>query len=312
MIDFAAEGFIVDTSPQNSEGWHAARRGVCTGSNTSAMRARSDGLANKQQRAFVAALRAGQDEATALAAAGYKAKPKIDDLDAHVKGTAPKEWTDTAKTYAMDVAREMEGGELPAFFEGGAARMGHEQEPHGATAYEAKTGRELETIGFVCTGDRRFGCSIDRMVVGVRAAVEIKTMVSSATLFKAVVGGDISEYLDQCLFAMWLLTLEWIDLCLWCPDLNYLHVVRIERNEELLQALQDDVVAFGKLVDQHAAKLRAVMSGEPLPVADLPMVEEVTPTAAPAPAPNKKAAKAKTLAPATTTAAPVAIAVPSF
>jgi hypothetical protein len=137
-------------------------------------------------------------------------------------------------------------------------------------------------------------------------------MVSSATLFKAVVGGDISEYLDQCLFAMWLLTLEWIDLCLWCPDLNYLHVVRIERNEELLQALQDDVVAFGKLVDQHAAKLRAVMSGEPLPVADLPMVEEITPTAAPAPAPNKKAAKAKTLAPATTTAAPVAIAVPTF
>ncbi len=285
MIDFALEGLIHDTSPQNSEGWYAARRGVKTGSNASAMRARTDGL-TKQQRKYVEALRAGHDSDAALDIAGYKNKPKIESLDDHVKGTVAKEWTDTAKTYAMDVAREMEGGQLPTFGEGGAARMGHEQEPMAAIAYTARTDRELEAVGFISTTDRSFGCSIDRLVVGVRAAVEIKTMVSSVTLFKVVVMGDISEYLDQCLFAMWLLTLEWIDLCLWCPDLNYLHVVRITRDEEQIQALQDDILAFAELVEQYSAKLRAVLAGEPVPADPAKAAAPVIKSArSPAPAP---------------------------
>ena len=295
IATFQAEGLIVDTSPQNSEGWYAARRGVKTGSNTAAMRSRSDGL-TKQQRSYVEALRRGLDSDAAMEVAqpAYKNKPKIDNLDGHVKRTVALEWTDTAKTYAMDVSRELEGGELPAFGEGGAARMGHEQEPFAAIAYTAQTGLELETVGFIATADRSFGCSIDRLVMGVRAAVEIKTMVSSTTLFKAVVGGDISEYLDQCLFAMWMLTLEWIDLCLWCPDLNYLHVVRIHRDEDQIQALQDDVVAFAALVDQYSDKLRAVLSGEPVP-ADPP--KPAPPAPVPAAATKKAAAPAAKPAP---------------
>lgn len=296
-IDFEREGLIVDPSPQNSEGWHAARRGIPTGSNAQAMRARTDGL-TKQQRKYVEALRKGLDADAAKELAGYVNKPKIENLDSHVKGTVEKEWTDGARTYSMDVARELEGGEVPTFGEGGAARMGHEQEEFAAIAYTAQTGLELHTIGFIYTADRGFGCSIDRLVAGVRAAVEIKTMVSSAQLFKVVVGGDISEFRDQCLFAMWMLTLEWIDLCLWCPDLNYLHVIRITRDEDELQALQDDVVAFRALVDQHAEKLRAVLSGEPVPAAAPKAVASSPAVAKPAPAAAPKAAPSPIPAPA--------------
>ena len=285
IIDFTAEGLILDTSPQNSAGWYAARRGIPTGSNAAAMRSRTNGL-TKQQNRYVEALRRGTDNDAALALAGYKNKPKIDNLDDHVKGKVGLEWTETAKTYAMDVARELEGGEVPTFGEGAAARMGHEQEPMAAIAYTAQTGLELDEVGFIYTADRGFGCSIDRLVSGVRAAVEIKTMVSSSTLFKVVVGGDISEYVDQCLFAMWLLTLEWIDLCLWCPDLNYLHVVRINRDEEKIQALQDDVVAFRALVDQHADALRAVLLGQSAPVDPPKPVAKPAPSPAPAAAPK--------------------------
>ncbi len=194
--------------------------------------------------------------------------------------------------YAMDVARERCGGKAAPVYQNAAMRMGSEEEQFAAIEYVARTGREVETVGFITTDDGKFGVSLDRKL-GDGAAIEIKTMVSSATLFKAMVDGDISEYRDQCLFAMWLLRLQWVDLCLWAPDLpNPLHVIRIERKEDEIQALEDDMVAFERLVCQYEAKLRARMG----------MARETPPwdtaSAVPAPTPTAPAAPARTTAPA--------------
>lgn len=295
---FDLDGLVHCDAPQNSEAWYAARRGAITGSNAAAVR-RSDGL-TKQQRIYVDAQRIDKKtEAEARALAEYKNKPTFAGLDAALAGTLAKVFTETAKTYAMDVAREREGGQLPTFGEGGAARMGHEQEPMAAIAYTAQTDRELVEVGFIKTADGLFGCSVDRLVAGQRAATEIKTMVSSATLFKAIVSGDISEYLDQCLFALWHLTLDWIDLCLWSPDLNHIHIVRIERDEEQIQALEDDLMAFADLVAEYRDRLRVAMGRPPLRQVVEPTAIAVQ-AAAPAPAAPK------------TTAAPAAIPAPAF
>lgn len=121
------------------------------------------------------------------------------------------------------------------------------------------------------------------------AAIEVKTMVSSQTLFKAMVDGDISEYRDQCVFAMWMLRLDWVDLCLWAPDLpNPLLVIRINRDEDEIQRLEDDMLAFDKLVSEYEAKLRkrlALPAGTFGPADDLaapPWTEPAAPAAAPA------------------------------
>ena len=99
-------------------------------------------------------------------------------------------------------------------------------------------------------------------------------MVSSATLFKAMVDEDISEYRDQCLGGMWLLGLEWCDLCLWCPDLKALHVIRIERDDDAIDLLERDLLAFDKLVEELRVKLRRRLHPEP---ATAP-IREATPT----------------------------------
>ena len=119
-------------------------------------------------------------------------------------------------------------------------------------------------------------------------------MVSSQTLFKAMVDGDISEYRDQCLFAMWMLRLDWVDLCLWAPDLpNPLLVIRINRDEAEIQGLEDDLMAFDKMVNEYEEKLRKRMA---LPADDLaapPWADTylpVTPAAMPAPARTTTAA----------------------
>lgn len=179
--------------------------------------------------------------------------------------------------YAMDTARERVGGTVPSVFQNAAMRTGHEEEPFAAIAYFAETGMEVEEVGFITTHDGKFGCSLDRRVIGAKAAIEIKTMVSSATLFRAVVEGDVSDYRDQCLFALWLLSLDWIDLCLWSPDLpRQLHIVHIARDENEVERFEADMVAFERLVSQYEAKLRAAMEASEsesvpsLPWEDLP------------------------------------------
>lgn len=185
--------------------------------------------------------------------------------------------------YAMDTARERCGGKAAPVYQNAAMRMGSEEEQFAAIEYMARTGRALSEAFFITTDDRKFGLSLDRWVDR-EAAIEVKTMVSSATLFKAMVEGDISEYRDQCVFALWVLRLQWVDLCLWAPDLpNPLKVIRITRDEAEIQRLEDDMVAFDRLVCQYEASLRKAMGADPAAAPPWEAPAAPTPAASPAP-----------------------------
>ena len=193
----------------------------------------------------------------------------------------------TCLAYAMDVARErIPGGTVMAVFQNAAMKMGQTEEPVARMLREAETGELIEEAGFITTDDRIFGVSVDGLIAP-KGVWECKTMVSSATLFTAMVDGDISEYLDQCNGAMWLLGRDWVDLSLWCPDLQKLHTVRINRDDEAIQRLEDDLMAFARLVDQYEAKLRALLAPA---AAEPPPWVEATPAAAAPAAPVTKAA----------------------
>lgn len=156
--------------------------------------------------------------------------------------------------YAMDVAREREGGEPLQAFANGAMRIGTEQEPYARAVYERKTGRIVEEAGFITTPDRLFGVSVDGLV-GDDGIIEIKTMVSSDTLFTAFVNGDISAYLDQCNGAMWLLGRKWVDLVLWVHDLGRMKVIRIERDDNQIEALESDLMEFERMTTKYQGVL---------------------------------------------------------
>lgn len=237
----------------NTPEWMEARRGVITASRAKDAR-RSDGLTS-QQRTYVNAIKAGRSEAAAREAAGYKATPKAEAVEKAIAGTLVPVFGESAHTYAKELARERLGGHEPEGFQGLSQRIGHEEEQFAAIEYIARTGHVLESAFFVTTEDRKFGMTPDRWVSGRAGFLEIKTMVSSTTLFKAMVDGDIDEYRDQCLFGLWHFTLPWADLGLWCPDLSALGVKRITRDEEELQAFEDDMVAFDGLVEDYVRKL---------------------------------------------------------
>ena len=161
--------------------------------------------------------------------------------------------------YAMDTARERLGGSAPAKFQNAAMRTGTEQEAFARRAYESQTGNLVEEVGFYTTEDGLFGLSPDGLIDD-DGVLEIKTMVSSDTLFTAVGDGDISEYIDQCLGYLWLLGRQWVDLVLWAPDLKdlglELTIKRITRDEAAIEALEADLMAFAELVKTYETKLR--------------------------------------------------------
>lgn len=162
--------------------------------------------------------------------------------------------------YALDVARERCGGKAAEKFQNAAMRFGTEQEPEARAAYEARTGNVVFEAGFFRTQDGYFGGSVDGLIDD-DGVLEIKTMVSSDTLFKAMVDGDISEYIDQINGYLWLLGRKWVDLVLWAPDLAdigmQMTVIRVERDEAAIEALESDLMGFLRLVKEHEAKLRA-------------------------------------------------------
>lgn len=169
--------------------------------------------------------------------------------------------------YAYDIARERCGGMAPAKFQNAAMRIGTEQEAPAVRMYEVRTGYLTEEVGFFTTEDGLFGLSPDRLIDD-DGVLEVKTLVSSATLFTALAEGDVSEYMDQCLGYLWLLGRQWVDLVLWVPDLQHMTVKRITRDENAIEALEADLIAFAKIVaDNEAALRRALGQTQPAPVA---------------------------------------------
>lgn len=160
--------------------------------------------------------------------------------------------------YAMDIARERIGGSAPSKFQNAAMRTGTEQEPFARAMYEARTGHMVDEAGFYLSDDAVFGLSPDGLIDD-DGVLEIKTMVSSDTLFTAVADGDLSAYMDQCLGYLWLLGRQWVDLVLWAPDLDLMAIHRIHRDEDAIEKLESDLMAFARLVTQYETTLRAAI-----------------------------------------------------
>lgn len=162
--------------------------------------------------------------------------------------------------YAMDTARERVGGTVPPKYQNAAMKEGQVQEPHARMAYEALTGNLVREVGFITTDDGLFGLSPDGLIDD-DGVLEVKTMVSSDTLFTAVADGDISAYADQCNGYLWLLGRQWVDLVLWAPDLESIGlsmtIHRIHRDESAIEALEADLVAFAKRVQGYELALRS-------------------------------------------------------
>lgn len=162
--------------------------------------------------------------------------------------------------YACQVALErISGKPADATFENWQMREGNAQEPYARAGYEARTGAFVDEVGAFATDDDLFLYSPDG-VIGSDGLLEVKSLFSPERIVTIVGNGDVSDFIDQCMFGLWLTGRQWIDLVIWTPALNHMAIHRITRNEDAIEALEADLMAFARLVTQYETTLRAALA----------------------------------------------------
>ena len=209
---------ILHTAPQGSPEWHAARAGVITASMFATCRQK---------------LKSGPSKGEFAAAAG---------------------------DYAFRLAVERISGQpLDEGFETWAMRRGHELEPAARLEHELAIGVVVQPAGFVTTDDNLFGASADGLI-GEDGGAEYKCLVDPSRLRRVLLTGDISEFMDQVQGGMWITGRRWWDFCIYCPALEPIGLQlwhrRVERDDNYIDAMEMDLIAFERLVSENERALR--------------------------------------------------------
>lgn len=170
------------------------------------------------------------------------------------------DFTQAAKKYAFTLAIErISGKPLNEGFETWQMKRGHELEPMARARHEEEAGVIVETAGFVTTDDSCFGASADGLI-GNDGGSEYKALVSPDSLMPVLLDDDIAEYMDQIQGCMWITGRKWWHYGLYCPaladiklDLYWKHIAR---DDDYIEAMERDLIAFRALVLQYESTLR--------------------------------------------------------
>jgi len=275
---------IEHKAPQGTPEWKQARAGCITASTFSLIRAMVGGL-TEQQALYVEAIKKGATVAEAIVAASYKAKPKAASIDRALAGERVADFSDTAKALAFRLAIErISGVPLDEGYETWAMARGHELEPQARAKHEEITGDMVREVGFVTTDDGWFGASADGFRFANDNGCEYKCFISPEKLRAILLDGDITEVMDQCQGGMWLTGAKAWEFGLYCPALAPIGrdftLIVIERDDDYIEAMERDLVAFRALVMDYEARLRA--GGKPTAVpAPTPAIQAAPPPEAP-------------------------------
>lgn len=171
--------------------------------------------------------------------------------------------TETSDAYARLLATErIYGAPLDDTFETWSMRRGRELEPVARSLYEVRYGRVVMEAGITLTDDRLFGYSTDGEVSGEEGGAEIKAPSATDKVAGVWLDPDpiIAEYIDQCQGGMWINRWKWIDLIVYTPWLasvgRDLFVRRIHRDDDYINALELDLIAFSRRVKAIETALR--------------------------------------------------------
>ncbi len=165
-----------------------------------------------------------------------------------------------AKAYAFRVAVErISGVPLDEGFQNLAMRRGNDLEPEARATYELRTGTFVDRAGFVETDCGKFGASADGLIDD-DGGIEIKCLIDPDRIKKVLLTGDISEFTDQIQGCMWICERQWWHFVLYVPALKsidkHLFIRHVSRDDAYIDAMQDDLYEFDRLVSANEETLR--------------------------------------------------------
>lgn len=172
----------------------------------------------------------------------------------------------TRRNYRVQIVTEiLTGLATEPGFQSKEMTWGTEHEAEARIAYEVQADTMVEPVGFVChpTKDRR-GASPDGLIgfngETVEGLVEIKCPNSSTHIDYILANEVPSDYQPQMLWQMACTGAQWCDFVSFDPRLPedlQLFVIRFNRDQARIDAMEAEVLAFLDEVDQTLASLKA-------------------------------------------------------
>jgi putative phage-type endonuclease len=149
----------------------------------------------------------------------------------------PIEQAATAMAVIVEAAVEYVTG-IRKDFENAATAHGTELEPVAIAAYEKAEGNEVAGTGFI--PKEKFGGSPDGLV-GTDGIIEVKCPYNPVNHAMTVLTGEVpKQYRFQVQGNLWVTGRKWCDFISYSedfPDKSKLKVIRVERDEEMIERL---------------------------------------------------------------------------
>ena len=138
--------------------------------------------------------------------------------------------------------------------------------------YEYIRDCDTRTVGFVTAADGKTGCSPDRLLIGARGSLEMKVPNPEIHMMYALGFGAVSkDHWVQVQGQLYVMDeIDFVDVMSYCPGLPD-SLVRVERDEDFQDAMNDCIIDFLEAFDGHYA--RCVENGWLRP--EGPSVEEL-------------------------------------
>jgi len=161
-------------------------------------------------------------------------------------------WSTSADTYINQLVAERLTGEREEVFQSHHMIRGTELEPDARDLYSLMTDSEVTEVGFCLHDTLAAGCSPDGLI-GEDGGLEIKCPAPS-THVEYLRGGVLpSKYKQQVMGCLWITGREWWDFMSYHPTMKPL-IVRVERDEEYIAALENCVTQAVHLIEQNVEK----------------------------------------------------------
>ena len=169
--------------------------------------------------------------------------------------TATGKPSSSADGYINQLIAERLTGQSEPFHVTEWMARGTELEPEAREAYEFISGNDVIETGFILDTGFEYGCSPDGLIAD-QGGLEIKcpapqTMVSY--LRDNQIG--VKKYWQQIQGCMWISQREWWDFFAYHPEMPHV-LVRVERDEEYIAKLAEEVTKAVKVILNQVEKLK--------------------------------------------------------
>lgn len=138
--------------------------------------------------------------------------------------------------------------------------QGKEREPFARMALEAKQGYIVEEVSFIPHRFLQAGVSPDGLI-GDSGMAEFKCPTAAVHWDYLQLTSMPAEYKAQVMGQLWVANRAWCDFASFSPDFPeplQLHVIRVYRDEDYIQKLENDVTKFLADVDATVEDMKAL------------------------------------------------------